>query len=136
MYITRNGRHVPEQATDQRGTEMLVRTVSSYTDGKLIDRPQVCVAVELAGDVEAAQRLADDLDRRGYLPPAQPMTRAEWARAVAEHKIPVAYAALLWEILGRGVPSVTAIRRLPQAPANAQNMRKKLVKIIKAIGWE
>jgi len=131
-FLTRSGRCVPERDTDQAGTDMLVRTVSAYTDGAPLDRPQICVSPELtAGDPGRACRMAADLDRRGYLPPDPPMTRAEWGRIAAERKIAPDYMMVIWDVLGRGVPAGTALARA----GIKRERRRRVQRIIKDIGW-
>lgn len=137
-FITRNGRHVPAQATDQPGTEMLVRTVSLNVDGTPRDRPTLCVSPALtAGDPHQAQIMADELDRRGYLPPRTPMTRAEHARLMSEHRIPSQLAEVLWDVLGRGIPIVSAASRVFRDRTSRQrkNIRTRIQRLIREIGW-
>ncbi len=59
---------------------MLIRTCSRYPDGNPTGRPQLCVSIGFAGSPERARKIAEGLDRRGYLPPERPMTRAEFAK--------------------------------------------------------
>lgn len=143
FFVTRTGRRVPEAETDQAGSDMLVRTVSRYADGTAIDRPQLCAAPELfAGDIAIAATTVDDWDRRGYLPPARPMTRAEFDRlpvAVPQPQNPRKFIRLsdghrriVWEVLGRGVPLALAITRCGAAAGK----RRDLQRLIKALGWD
>lgn len=136
VFLTASGRYIPEADTDQPGSEMLVRTVSRYTDGTAIDRPQVCVSPELAGGVAMlAEALARDLVRRGYLPPTIPMTRAEHAAIVATHQLVPHHAAIIWDVCGRGVPLGTALGRAKVPEAKRRNARVALQRKIKKIGW-
>lgn len=135
MFITRNGRHVPEPATDQAGSEALIRTVSRYTDGKPTDRPHLCVSTELTGgDAGRAQAIAEQLDRRGYLPPEQPMTRTEFdaldERAVGKS---VVLRAVIWAVCGQGLPIPFAIEG--HCPDAAPGYRRKVEKVLHRIGW-
>jgi hypothetical protein len=136
MLITRNGRHVPPDETDQADSDMLVRTVSRYTSGASIDRPQLCVSPELCdGDIERTRQLAERLDRNGYLPPATPMKRAEWLghRKVIQSDVT---AEIIWQVCGLGVPLIIALERAGIPQAKQKNQRRKIHRAIKHIGWD
>lgn len=132
IFIMRSGRRVPERETDQPGSDMLVRTVSHNADGTSRERATVAVSPDLfGGDTDRAQNYAQDLDARGYLPPADPMTYPEWTRLTAEHRIGERSAAIIWDICGRGVPLTLAIQRAGASSA----ARRRLQRLIKDIGW-
>ncbi len=108
---------------------MLIRTVSRYTDGTPIDRPQVCVSPEYASDTAGAQRVAEGLDKQGYLPPATPMTRAEWAAIFPEA---TQSALAVWDVCGLGLTLSLAAKRHGYT---SKNSRRALQRLIKKIGW-
>jgi hypothetical protein len=111
---------------------MLVRTVSSYSDGTPIDRPQLCVAPELtAGNIDSARQLAEDLDRQGYLPPKRPMSRQENRDIEASDF----QRHIIWEVCGRGVPLGAALARDGVPVDKRKNARRKIQKLIRNIGW-
>jgi hypothetical protein len=112
---------------------MLVRTVSFYSDGKPIDRPQLCVSPELtAGNIDSARQLAEDLDRRGYLPPKQPMSRQENRDIEAPSDF---HRQIIWEVCGRGVPLGAALAHGGVPVDKQKNARRKMQKLIRKIGW-
>jgi len=128
FFVTRNGRRVPEHATDQAGSEALIRTVSRYTDGQPIDRPQLCVA--LRSSFRDPRAIAEQLDRRGYLPPERPMTRAEFDRLDYSRR----FRQVLWGVLGEGLPIGFALERyLPGR--HTRNDRESVRRLIRQIGW-
>ena len=70
-FITANGRRILAENTDQAGSHLKIRTVSRYTSGDPINRPQVCVlCADLRIDEarDRAQRRAAQLDDRGHTP--------------------------------------------------------------------
>ena len=133
IFLTRSGRRVPDADTDQPGSALLVRTVSCNADGTRRDRPAVAVSPELTrGDAEGARLMADDLDRRGYLPPDPPMTERERQGLPA---VGATTRAVIWEVLGRGVPLGTALERAGVPASQRRNQRRRVQRWIVAIGW-
>ena len=121
-YILPSGEAVPDEATDQPGSTLLIRTV----------RGEVAAAASLYDDEAAAQRIARDLDRRGYLPPERPIT---WAEIEAMGVRSGQMRRLLWALLGLGLPMHLAMDRC-RIPQNKQaSWRRMAQRSIKAIGW-
>lgn len=134
-FILPSGTRLPEYRTDQPGSTLLVRTVSRHAD-RTPRRMTIAVSPALTGgDEEAARSLARDLDRRGYLPPDRPMTRAQLDAASAEHRMTDTVRALIWMALGEGVPLGTAMERAGITPAKRRNLRRTVERTIRAIGW-
>lgn len=132
-FVTRSGRRIAEPDTDQAASEALIRTVSRYTDGTAIDRPQPCVSIGYAGGPEKARALAETLDRRGYLPPARPMTRAEFGAAFPDPEARgQRMARALWSVLGEGLPAAEALSQHGLAATSRRTLRRR----IKALGWD
>lgn len=136
LFATRNGRLVPADATDPAPATALIRTVSRYTDGRPIDRPQLCVALSLCGGSQVkAQALAETLDRRGYLPPEEWPTPEEWtaieARFQADH-----IRAAVRGVLLQGLPLPLAIDRAGYPPGGRrENQKRQLKRYLEEVGW-
>jgi hypothetical protein len=126
-FVTRSGRRIADPDTDQAGSAALIRTVSRYTDGAPIDRPQPCVAIAYAGGPERARELAELLDRRGYLPPERPMNRGEFEALDQRYRWPE-----IWSCLGEGLPAGLAIER-HGGNAGDRTKQRALRRAIKAI---
>lgn len=121
-YILPTGEAVPDEATDQPGSTLLIRTV----------RGTVAVADSLY-DADAAHRIARELDRRGYLPPERPIAWAEIESAgVRSDKM----RRLLWALLGLGLPMHLAMERCRIPRDKRTGWRRMAQRSIKAIGWE
>ncbi len=94
----------------------------------------------VGGRLDRAREEAEELDRRGYLPPLEPMTRTEHERIVSERGLSRLMAQMLWDVLGRGVPISTAHHWASKGTgADSQqryrNHRRRLQRIIRDIGW-
>lgn len=102
---------------------MLIRTLSG-------DPPELCISPTLFdGDVEAARRTAERLDRRGYLPPPEPITQAE----LDEHQIREPFRTVLWNVLGLGLTIDQALVRAKMP--RGRSMTRSIQRLIKQIGW-
>lgn len=83
-----SGRRVPDRDTDQAGSEMLLRTVTIRGIAEL------CVSPEAAGgSADAAQREAEQLASRGYLPPAA----GHWRRPIGLRRVISTGSAAIWD---------------------------------------
>lgn len=121
-FITRNGRHLSERETDQAGTEMLIRT----------RRGHLCVSPVLTdGDCDHARRVCETLQRQGYRPVEQPVSRPEHARAMVEIMASDLQFRVTWDIYGLGIPLASALVR---AGVKSPRRRRELVMFLRTIG--
>lgn len=147
LFVTRSGRVVPERDTDQAGTGLKIRTVSRYTDGRPIDRPQLCVSIgerryyfdQRAYEtaiIEAAGR-AERLDRRShvlwdvedYILPADWPAFADTQLAGRSPELIEALRCILVE----GMPIGEATGETDQR--RRRNARTTLRRVLNELGW-
>lgn len=143
IFVTANGRVVPESGTDQVGTGLLVRSVSRYTDGQPIDRPQICVSMSLASGlpygpaVEAARQRAAELDRRGHEVWDDPVLPANWtdfdARELVPRNISSENRRRLYRVLVEGLPLGEAVNE--RDPKRRKNVQRRLQRLLADLGW-
>ena len=120
-FITGDGRCLSGRETDQAGTEMLIRT----------GRGRLCVSPALTdGDFEHARRVCETLQRQGYRPVEQPVSRLDHAWTMMEFMASDLQFRVSWDIYGLGIPLASS---LVLAGVKSARCRRELVMFLRTI---